>query len=226
MCIAKKKKYFLILTKSSIIIQKNIRMVVFRNKYKNILKKFVVIQKWYKKNKLDYKIRCVSKIQYFYRAQKQRIFMKNKIIQQRRWELMTESWEKQERIRLDKNRIKAEELKREHDLKIQKIQQQEKEFFERIEREKLERKREEELLKLQHIKREKEIEKRSRELEEKSKRLAADNEMFRNSIQENVNKKIKMASQMEKLMIQNRRMQIQMKRMVEMRNEEKNCIVS
>ena len=152
--------------------------------------------------------------------------MKNKIIQQRRWELMTESWEKQERIRLDKNRIKAEELKREHDLKIQKIQQQEKEFFERIEREKLERKREEELLKLQHIKREKEIEKRSRELEEKSKRLAADNEMFRNSIQENVNKKIKMASQMEELMIQNRRMQIQMKRMMEMRNEEKNCIVS
>ena len=79
---------------------------------------------------------------------------------------------------------------------------------------------------MEQLKKEKVIEKRSRELEEKAKQLKLDNERFRHSIQNNVENKIKMAAQMEKLIIQNKRMQLQMKRMVEMRNEEKNCVIS
>ena len=39
--------------------------------------------------------------------------MKDKLIQQRRWELMTESWEKQEKKRLEENKRRAEEQEEE-----------------------------------------------------------------------------------------------------------------
>ena len=226
MVFAIKKKIYLRERRAAIIIQKNTRKRICLKKYENILKKVIVIQSWYKKCNFDYRVKCIIRIQQFYRDQKQRIFMKKKLIQQHQWEMMTKTWEEQEKKRLEDNRLRVEKLNKEHEEKLEKLKREEEEFLKKIEMEKIKRKREEEKIKMEQLKKEKVIEKRSRELEEKAKQLKLDNERFRHSIQNNVENKIKMAAQMEKLIIQNKRMQLQMKRMVEMRNEEKNCVIS
>ncbi len=226
MFFAIKKKIYLRERRAAIVIQKNTRKQICLKKYKNILKKVIGIQSWYKTCNFDYKVKCIIRIQQFYRAQKQRIFMKNKLIQQHQWEMMTKSWEEQEKKRVEDNRLRVEKLNKEHEEKLEQLKREEEEFLKRIEIEKIKRKKEEEKIKLEQIKKEKAIEKRTRELEEKAKQLKLDNERFRHSIQNNVENKMKMASQMEKLIIQNKRMQLQMKRIAEMRNEEKNCVIS
>jgi myosin heavy subunit len=226
MYLATKELIFLRYTKAAIIIQKNRRKSMYQSKYKNILQNIIKLQIWYKKSKFEYKIRCILKIQEFYRAQSQRIFMKNKLEQQRNWEAMTSTWEVQEEKRKqdDENRLK--ELEKEHKLKIKKLEEEEEAFYKRLKKEEVERKELENKIRLSQIEKEKTIERRSKALEEKTKQLAEDNNRFKYNIQRDVERKMKMASQMEKLIIQNRRMQMQMQQMVEKRNYQKNCIIS
>ena len=200
--------------KACICLQKNVRKIIHLKRYKNVLVNVRNIQLWYKRCAFNYKLKCVVMIQKFYRNQKQRVFLKTKVIQQRRWELMAEHWKKQENERIRQNQERADELRKQQEITMMNLQKEKDELDARIKKEEMERK-----------KRENEINAEKMRIEREKKKLQEANILFKNSIQRDVDAKIKIASDMEKLMLENRRMQMQMKRMAQMQNE-KNCVIN
>lgn len=188
--------------------------MIHLKRYKNVLANVRNIQLWYKRCAFNYKLKCVVMIQKFYRNQKQRVFLKTKVIQQRRWELMAENWKKQEKERIRQNQERADELRKQQEITMMNLQKEKDELDARIKKEEMERK-----------KRENEINAEKMRIEQEKKKLQEANILFKNSIQRDVDAKMKMASDMEKLMLENRRMQMQMKRMAQMQNE-KNCVIN
>lgn len=181
------KKIFMNLKKEKCIIciQKFIRMYIDRKKYRIILFNVNNIIYWYRHKKKSIKRKCIIKIQKFFRKTKERIALKEKTIMQRRWEIMSERFEKQEQERKRHMR----ELERNHKLEMERLE------MERLEMEK--------------------------KLENDSKKIREDKKVIEDHIRRDVERKMRMASDMEKLIIQNNMLKRELKR-----KESKECVIS
>ena len=192
------KKQCILLKKqwATIILQKYVRKKILMDKYNYILKSIKKIQMWYRARKYNFKIRCISKIQRFYRKKKRQYYMKNQTKQQQLWE--------QEKLKLEKEKKEMKVL---------------------FKKREMERKERESKIKNEQMEKEKEIIGERLKIENEKQKLEEANHMFKNSIQRSVDAKIKMASEMERLMVENRRMQLQMKRISQLQRE-RNCTIN
>ena len=143
-------------------------------------------------------------IQRFVRKTKERIKLKEKTIMQRRWEIMSERFNKQEVER--KRNLEALERKYKEDM-------------EKIE---LERKRKEEELLKENLQKSKQIKEIEEKLETDTKKINEEKKMIQDHIRRDVERKMRMASDMEKLIIQNNIL----KRQLQRQNSRKECIIS
>ena len=200
-----KKRYIeLKRTRSSICIQKNIRMYIDKKKYISIILKVNTIIFWYKYIKFSIKRNAVLMIQRFVRKTKERIRLKEKTIMQRRWEIMSERFNKQEEER--KRNLEALERK----------------YKEEMDKLDLERKRKEEELLYERDQKSKQLKEIEKKLEIDTRRINDDKKLIQEHIRKDVERKMRMASDMEKLIIQNNIL----KRQLQRQNSKKECIIS
>lgn len=202
MYICKKILKDLKINKSSIIIQKNIRSYLKHKKYKYIKILIITLQRWYRNIKYDYRLKKILEIQNWWK----KIYNKNLLRKKNTYATIIQKYFK--RYLKRKSNFVNLEKKLRNDL-------------ENLEKEKVEQQQQ-----LEKVNLERENEEKKRRISEiQNKILEDENIMFKNSIDHNLHQKMKMANELEKLLLENDRMRRQMRRMSQQRRNTE-CIVS
>ena len=202
MYICKKILKDLKINRSTIIIQKNIRSYLNVKKYYYIKNLIINIQKWYRNTKYTYRLKKIMEIQKWWK----KIYNRNLLITKNTYATIIQKYFKRYLKR------KANFLNIEKKLKND---------LENSHKERAEQKRQ-----LEQIKLEKETETKERRISQiQNKKLENEISMFKSSIDNNVKQKMKMATELEKLLLENDRIRRQMQR-ISQQKRNTDCIIS
>ena len=202
MYICKKILKDLKINRSTIIIQKNIRSYLNVKKYYYIKNLIINIQKWYRNTKYTYRLKKIMEIQKWWK----KIYNRNLLIKKNTYATIIQTYFK--RYLKRKTNFVNIEKKLKNDL------------------ENSHKEREEQKRQLEQIKLEKETETKERRISQiQNKKLENEISMFKSSIDNNVKQKMKMATELEKLLLENDRIRRQMKR-ISQQKRNTDCIIS